>query len=99
MGIFRTKNTPRIRDYVELFVKVENVIKSLDNFNQLGAAYRYIGLFDKFLEDSLFQGRTVFKKGTVEHILYYKRESVRFIFKVREDLLIEDRIRTKREKL
>lgn len=98
MGIFKTKNTPRIKDYVEVFVKVENVIKSLDNFNQLNAARKYIGLFDKFLEDSLFQGRTSFKKGTVEYVLYHNRESLFYIFKVREDLLIEDRIHTKREK-
>lgn len=98
MGIFKTKNTPRIKDYVEVFVKVENVIKSLDNFNQLNAARKYIGLFDKFLEDSLFQGRTSFKKGTVEHVLHHNRESLFYIFKVREDLLIEDRIHIKRDK-
>lgn len=98
MEIFKIKNTPRIKDYVELFTKVEKVIESLDNFNQLGSAYKYLSLFDKFLDDSLFKGCSSFNKGTVEYILQINREDLRRRIIVRENQLFEDYLDNKTNK-
>ena len=95
MRIFKTKDTPRIRDYVELFTKVEKVIESLDNFTQVNATYRYLHLFDKFLDNELFEGRIYFNKGTVRAILKEKSRDLRLRMSVREAQLFENHISTK----
>ena len=95
MRIFKTKNTPRIRDYVELFTKVEKVIESLDNFTQVNTTYRYLDLFDKCLDNALFEGRIYFNKGTVRAILKEKSRGLRLRMRIREAQLFENYVLTK----